>query len=84
MYISLPTQRQTSPHPLPPWGPAPARDYPGVGPEHSYLKAMGRVQYLNVSDTTAMEAFQHLARTEAGPLPTQTPPLFNPHLALGS
>jgi len=39
-------------------------DYPGVGPEHSYLKAMGRVQYLNVSDTTAMEAFQHLARTE--------------------
>jgi tryptophan synthase beta chain len=43
---------------------APGLDYPGVGPEHSYLKDNGRVQYRSVTDKEAMEAFDLLARTE--------------------
>lgn len=39
-------------------------DYPGVGPEHSYWKDTGRVQYVNVSDQAALEAFQKLATLE--------------------
>ena len=39
-------------------------DYPGVGPEHSYLSDLGRVSYQPVTDTEAMEAFQLLCRTE--------------------
>jgi len=39
-------------------------DYPGVGPEHSYLKAIGRVNYTSVTDKEALEAFQTLSRTE--------------------
>ncbi|NIK12074.1 tryptophan synthase subunit beta [Alkalibacillus almallahensis] len=39
-------------------------DYPGVGPEHSYLKDTDRVQYLAVTDDDALEAFQLLSRTE--------------------
>ena len=39
-------------------------DYPGVGPEHSYWKDTGRVQYVNVSDSEALDAFQCLARLE--------------------
>ncbi|TDA67052.1 MAG: tryptophan synthase subunit beta [Clostridia bacterium] len=39
-------------------------DYPGVGPEHSFLKTSGRVTYEAVSDAEAMEAFELLARTE--------------------
>jgi len=39
-------------------------DYPGVGPEHSYWKDTGRVNYVNCSDDEALEAFQLLARTE--------------------
>ncbi|WP_411954611.1 tryptophan synthase subunit beta [Alkalibacillus sp. S2W] len=39
-------------------------DYPGVGPEHSYLKDTDRVQYLAVTDNDALEAFQLLSRTE--------------------
>jgi tryptophan synthase beta chain len=39
-------------------------DYPGVGPEHSYLKQSGRVQYEAVTDREALEAFQLLARLE--------------------
>jgi tryptophan synthase beta chain len=39
-------------------------DYPGVGPEHSYWKETGRVNYVNASDDEALEAFQLLARTE--------------------
>lgn len=39
-------------------------DYPGVGPEHSYWKDTGRVQYVNVSDKAALEAFQKLATLE--------------------
>jgi tryptophan synthase beta chain len=43
---------------------APGLDYPGVGPEHSYLKDNGRVQYRSVTDKEAIEAFDLLARTE--------------------
>jgi len=39
-------------------------DYPGVGPEHAYLKETGRAEYLSVTDDEALEGFQLLARTE--------------------
>ncbi len=39
-------------------------DYPGVGPEHAYLKNAGRAEYVGVTDDEAMEAFHLLARTE--------------------
>src|SRR5262245_25315287 len=39
-------------------------DYPGVGPEHSYLKDIGRAQYVAVSDTEALEGFRLLSRLE--------------------
>jgi tryptophan synthase beta chain len=39
-------------------------DYPGVGPEHSYLKDSGRVQYHPATDREALAAFQVLCRTE--------------------
>lgn len=39
-------------------------DYPGVGPEHSWLKDIGRIQYVPILDTEALEAFQLLTRLE--------------------
>lgn len=39
-------------------------DYPGVGPEHSYLHDIGRAEYRAVTDAEAMQAFRSLARTE--------------------
>jgi tryptophan synthase beta chain len=39
-------------------------DYPGVGPEHAYLKQTGRVTYEAVTDQEALDAFQLLARLE--------------------
>ncbi|HYR62752.1 MAG TPA: tryptophan synthase subunit beta [Actinomycetota bacterium] len=39
-------------------------DYPGVGPEHSWLKDSGRVRYLSATDAEALEAFSLLSRTE--------------------
>jgi tryptophan synthase beta chain len=39
-------------------------DYPGVGPEHSYLKDTGRAEYVAVSDTEALEGFRLLSRLE--------------------
>jgi tryptophan synthase beta chain len=39
-------------------------DYPGVGPEHSYLKDSGRATYVAVTDTEALAAFNLLSRTE--------------------
>jgi len=39
-------------------------DYPGVGPEHAFLKDSGRARYLSVTDAEALEAFQMLSRTE--------------------
>jgi tryptophan synthase beta chain len=39
-------------------------DYPGVGPEHAYLAALGRARYESVSDAEVLDAFELLARTE--------------------
>ena len=39
-------------------------DYPGVGPEHSWLKDLGRAQYRGISDVEAMDALRLLSRTE--------------------
>ena len=39
-------------------------DYPGVGPEHAWLKDIGRVNYVAVTDDEALAAFHHLTRTE--------------------
>ncbi len=39
-------------------------DYPGVGPEHSYLASIGRAEYPAVNDAEVIEAFQLLARAE--------------------
>jgi tryptophan synthase beta subunit len=47
-------------------------DYPGVGPEHSYLKDTGRATYVSVTDTQALEGFQLLCRTE-GIIPALEP-----------
>lgn len=39
-------------------------DYPGVGPEHAWLKDQGRARYVGISDTEALEAFHALTRSE--------------------
>lgn len=39
-------------------------DYPGVGPEHSYFKDLGRAEYYSVTDAEALEAFQLVSRLE--------------------
>ncbi|NJN60037.1 MAG: pyridoxal-phosphate dependent enzyme, partial [Leptolyngbyaceae cyanobacterium SL_5_9] len=39
-------------------------DYPGVGPEHSFLKDSGRAEYYSVTDQEAMDGFQQLSRLE--------------------
>lgn len=39
-------------------------DYPGVGPEHAWLKDIGRAEYVAVTDDEAMQAFHNLCRTE--------------------
>ncbi|MDT7893444.1 MAG: tryptophan synthase subunit beta [Armatimonadota bacterium] len=47
-------------------------DYPGVGPEHAFLKATGRASYVAVTDDEALEAFELLAKLE-GILPALEP-----------
>ena len=47
-------------------------DYPGIGPEHSYLRDTGRVEYVPIMDTEALDAFQLLCRTE-GIIPALEP-----------
>jgi len=39
-------------------------DYPGVGPEHAYLKDIGRAEYVGITDDEAVAAFHRLCRTE--------------------
>jgi len=39
-------------------------DYPGVGPEHAWLKDTGRAEYVGITDSEALEAFHYLCRTE--------------------
>lgn len=47
-------------------------DYPGIGPEHSFLKDSGRVEYVPITDDEALEAFQLLTRLE-GIIPALEP-----------
>jgi tryptophan synthase beta chain len=47
-------------------------DYPGVGPEHSYYKSIGRATYVAVNDKEALKAFQLLCQTE-GIIPALEP-----------
>lgn len=47
-------------------------DYPGIGPEHAWLKETGRVEYTAVTDSEALEGFQLLCRTE-GIIPALEP-----------
>jgi tryptophan synthase beta chain len=47
-------------------------DYPGIGPEHAWLKESGRVDYTAVTDDEALEGFQLLCRTE-GIIPALEP-----------
>ncbi len=47
-------------------------DYPGIGPEHSWLKDKGRVEYVSIMDQEALEAFQRLTRVE-GIIPALEP-----------
>ncbi|NLI91823.1 MAG: tryptophan synthase subunit beta [Peptococcaceae bacterium] len=50
--------------PLPTHSISAGLDYPGVGPEHSYLNDIGRAQYVTISDQEALEAFHTLSKTE--------------------
>jgi tryptophan synthase beta chain len=47
-------------------------DYPGIGPEHSWLHSVGRVQYLSATDNEALAAFQLLSKLE-GIIPALEP-----------
>ena len=47
-------------------------DYPGVGPEHAWLKDIGRAEYVGITDVEALEAFHYLCRTE-GIIPALEP-----------
>ncbi len=47
-------------------------DYPGVGPEHSFLKNIGRAKYVSINDNKAVEAFLELSKTE-GIIPALEP-----------
>ncbi len=47
-------------------------DYPGVGPEHSWLKDTGRVEYVSITDKEALDAFQLCAQLE-GIIPALEP-----------
>ena len=55
-------------------------DYPGVGPEHSWLKESERAEYVSVTDTEALEGFQMLCETE-GIIPALEPAHAIAHLA---
>jgi tryptophan synthase beta chain len=50
--------------PAPVYSVASGLDYPGVGPQHSYLKDIGRVNYQTVDDKESIEAFFELSRVE--------------------
>jgi tryptophan synthase beta chain len=55
-------------------------DYPGIGPEHSWLHEIGRVQYVSVTDDEALEAFKLCCRTE-GIIPALEPAHALAHVA---
>lgn len=51
-------------NPKPTYSIAAGLDYPGIGPEHSYLKESGRAEYYTVTNEEVLEAFQVLSKTE--------------------
>ena len=51
-------------NPKPTYSIAAGLDYPGIGPEHSYLKVTNRAEYYTVSDAEVLNAFQELSKTE--------------------
>ncbi|WP_019421360.1 tryptophan synthase subunit beta [Paenibacillus sp. OSY-SE] len=51
-------------NPAPTYSIAAGLDYPGIGPEHSYLKESGRAEYVTVTNEEVLEAFQVLSKTE--------------------
>ncbi|RKN78902.1 tryptophan synthase subunit beta [Paenibacillus ginsengarvi] len=51
-------------NPKPTYSIAAGLDYPGIGPEHSYLKTTGRAEYVTVTNEEVLEAFQELSRAE--------------------
>ena len=55
-------------------------DYPGIGPEHSWLHDIGRVEYVSATDTEALDAFQLCTRTE-GIIPALEPAHALAHVA---
>ena len=55
-------------------------DYPGIGPEHSWLNDIGRVEYVSVTDTEALDAFQLCCETE-GIIPALEPSHALAHVA---
>jgi tryptophan synthase beta chain len=55
-------------------------DYPGIGPEHSWLHEIGRVEYVAVTDDEALSAFQLCTRTE-GIIPALEPSHALAHVA---
>jgi predicted alternative tryptophan synthase beta-subunit len=66
------TPPRSSPPCLPPTPTNLGLDYPGVGPEHAFLKDSGRAEYVAVTDKQALEGFQTLCRTE-GIIPALEP-----------
>ena len=54
--------------PLPVYSIASGLDYPGVGPQHCYLKDLGRVNYVAIDDKECLDAFMLLSR-KAGIIP---------------
>ena len=55
-------------------------DYPGIGPEHAFLRDAGRVEYVSATDTEALEAFQLITRLE-GIIPALEPSHALAHVA---
>ena len=55
-------------------------DYPGVGPEHSFLKETGRARYVSVEDVAALQAFHRLSELE-GIIPALEPAHALAHVA---
>ena len=56
--------QDTQGEPLPVYSIASGLDYPGVGPQHCYLKDVGRVRYEAITDSECLDAFMTLSRTE--------------------
>ncbi len=55
-------------------------DYPGIGPEHSWLNDLGRVEYVSITDQEALDAFQQCSRLE-GIIPALEPAHALAHVA---